>query len=57
MTRAQRIETIKFLEQLKKDLLIQVLKDMSNGHNDNKDKWTIINDLNKQLYVEKAKVR
>ena len=57
MSRAERIATIKFLEKLKKDLLIQVLQNIAEGNDDNKDKWAIIKDINKQVTVDKELLR
>lgn len=57
MSKAERLEIIKFLEQYKKDLIKQVLLNIAKGNNDNKDKAAIIRDINKQLMTEKAKTR
>ena len=57
MSKTERLEIIKFLEQYKMDLIKQVLLNIAKGNNDNKDKAAIIRDINKQIMVEKAKTR
>lgn len=57
MTKTERLITIQFLEQYKRDLIKQVLLNIAKGNNDNKDKAVIIRDINKQLMAEKAKTR
>lgn len=57
MSKAERLEIIKFLEQYKMDLIKQVLLNIAKGNNDNKDKAAIIRDINKQIMAEKAKTR
>lgn len=54
MSKSERIATIKFLQQLKKDLLIQVLKNIAQGNNDNTDKWSQINNIDNQLFIDRA---
>ena len=57
MTKTERQETIKFLEQYKMDLIKQVLLNIAKGNKDNRDKAIIIRDINKQIMTEKAKTR
>lgn len=57
MNKTERLITIQFLEQYKRDLIKQVLLNIAKGNNDNKDKAVIIRDINKQLMAEKAKTR
>jgi hypothetical protein len=59
MTSVQRIETINFLENLKRDLIKQVLQNIKDGHEDNIAEGKLIRDLNKQINAEKelAKVK
>ncbi len=57
MSKTERLEIIKFLEQYKRDLIKQVLLNIAKGNNDNKDKAVIIRDINKQIMTEKAKTR
>lgn len=56
MTSVQRIETINFLENLKRDLIKQVLQNIKDGHENNIAEGKIIRDLNKQIIAEKTRL-
>jgi len=57
MTSVERLVTLQFLEQYKKDLIKQVLQNIAKGNRDNNDKARIIKDINKQMFIEKVKTR